>query len=72
MLFAKVVSKFKDCGVSFLDSPIIPAALAYLGLNPDSKKTKDLKKAEQVIAKVALTFAPLIHHNTWQKKRFGR
>ena len=55
MLFdPKVVSKFKDCGVSFLDSPtdVIPAALAYLGLNPDSKKTKDLKKAEQVIAKV--------------------
>ena len=54
MLFdPKVVSKFKDCGVSFLDSPtdVIPAALAYLGLNPDSKKNKRFKKSRAGFSK---------------------
>jgi len=42
-----VLAKFKDCGVMMLDSPteIMPAALRYLGLNPDSKKVEDLRKA---------------------------
>src|SRR4051812_29062807 len=32
----EVLTKFQDCGVSFLDSPedVIPLALAYLGKNP--------------------------------------
>ena len=42
-----VVSKFADCGVHILDSPddILPAALHYLGLNPDSKEPAELQKA---------------------------
>ncbi|MGE0659077.1 MAG: polyamine ABC transporter substrate-binding protein [Reyranellaceae bacterium] len=42
-----VVSKFKDCGVMVLDSPtdMIPAALKYLKLDPDSKDPADLEKA---------------------------
>jgi putrescine transport system substrate-binding protein len=46
-----IVSRFVDCGVMILDSPtdVFPAALKYLGLNPDSKKPEDLNKAAEVI-----------------------
>ena len=46
-----VVSKFKDCGVMVLDSAtdVLPGALKYLGLDPDSKKTEDLAKAADVV-----------------------
>lgn len=47
----QIVSKFKDCGVMMLDNPaeIVPAALLYLGLDPDSKSHADLDKAADVI-----------------------
>jgi putrescine transport system substrate-binding protein len=46
-----VVSKFRDCGVMLLDSAtdVLPSALKYLGLDPDSKKTEDLAKAADVV-----------------------
>ncbi len=49
-----VVSKFKDCGVMLLDSAtdMLPAALKYLGLDPDSKKPEDLAKAADVVKAV--------------------
>ena len=49
-----VVSKFKDCGVMMLDSAtdVLPAALNYLGLDPDSKKPEDLAKAADVVKAV--------------------
>jgi putrescine transport system substrate-binding protein len=49
-----VVAKFRDCGVMLLDSPtdVLPAALLYLGLDPDSKKPEDLEKAAEVVRKV--------------------
>jgi len=49
-----VVSKFKDCGVMMLDSAtdVLPAALRYLGLDPDSKKTEDLARAADVVKAV--------------------
>jgi putrescine transport system substrate-binding protein len=49
-----VVSKFKDCGVMLLDSAtdVLPAALKYLGLDPDSKKPEDLAKAAEVVKAV--------------------
>jgi putrescine transport system substrate-binding protein len=49
-----VVSKFADCGVMMLDSAtdVFPAALKYLGLDPDSKKTDDLTKAADVVKAV--------------------
>jgi len=42
-----VLAKFKECGVVMLDSPteILPAALRYLGLDPDSKRPDDLRQA---------------------------
>lgn len=50
----KIISKFKDCGIHVLDAPteLIPAALNYLGLNPDSHKPADIKKAEELLAKI--------------------
>ena len=55
MLFdPAVVSKFKDCGVSFFDSPadVMPMALSYLGLDPNSQNPADYAKAEAMLAKV--------------------
>src|SRR6476646_6331206 len=48
------LAKFKDCGVHMLDSAddIFPAALNYLGLDPNSTKQADLEKAADVVAKV--------------------
>jgi putrescine transport system substrate-binding protein len=50
-----VISKFKDCGVDLLDSPddIFPAALAYLGLDPNSKSEDDLNKAAALVSAIA-------------------
>jgi putrescine transport system substrate-binding protein len=48
------LAKFKDCGVHMLDSAddILPAALNWLGLDPNSTKKEDLEKAAQVVEKV--------------------
>jgi len=48
------LARFKDCGVHMLDSPddILPAALHYLGLNPNSTDAKDLEKAAELLAKI--------------------
>jgi putrescine transport system substrate-binding protein len=50
----ETMAKLKDCGVHFLDSPtdIVPAALQYLGLDPDSHKKDDLDKAEELLMKI--------------------
>ena len=49
-----VISKFADCGVHFLDTPaeLIPAALNYLGLDPDSRSPADIDKAAEVLKSV--------------------
>jgi putrescine transport system substrate-binding protein len=49
-----VISRFADCGVQLLDSPddMIPAALNYLGLNPDSKKPDELQKAGDLLKSI--------------------
>ncbi len=52
MLFdPSVVSRFADCGVTFLDSPedVIQLALAYLHRDPNSQSLEDLKAAEQTV-----------------------
>src|SRR5579872_849022 len=48
------LAKFKDCGVHMLDSAddIFPAALGYLGLDPNSTKQADLEKAADLVGKV--------------------
>jgi putrescine transport system substrate-binding protein len=48
------LSKFKECGIHMLDSAddILPAALGYLGIDPNSTKQADLEKAADLVAKV--------------------
>ena len=48
------LAKFKDCGVHMLDSAddIMPAALHYLGLDPNSNDPKELEKAADLLAKI--------------------
>jgi putrescine transport system substrate-binding protein len=52
MLFKpEVVSRFADCGVSFLDSPddVLQLALTYLKRDPNSRRVDDLHAAESLI-----------------------
>lgn len=46
-----ILSKFADCGVFMLNAPeeMIPAALNYLGEDPDSHDPKIIAKAEEVL-----------------------
>ena len=48
------LARFKDCGVHMLDSAddIFPAALSYLGLDPNSTRQADLEKAADLVSKV--------------------
>lgn len=48
------IAKFKGCGVMMLDSSddILPAALRYLGLDPNTKDVAELEKAADLVAKV--------------------
>ena len=48
------LARFKECGVHMLDSPddIFPAALSYLGLDPNSTKQADLDRAADLVSKI--------------------
>jgi putrescine transport system substrate-binding protein len=48
------ISKFKNCGVHLLDSSddIMPAALHYLRLDPNSSDPADLDKATQLLLRI--------------------
>ncbi|TBY05854.1 polyamine ABC transporter substrate-binding protein [Rhizobium laguerreae] len=50
----KVAEKFKDCGIYVLDTPkdVISTAFRYLGLDPNSTKADDFKKAEELLTAV--------------------
>ena len=50
----EMLAKFKGCGVYMLDSAddIMPAALHYLGLDPNSTKLKDLDRATDLLLKI--------------------
>lgn len=50
----EIAAKFKDCGIMMLDAPddIIPAALNYLGLDPNSSKPEDIEKAGALMTSV--------------------
>jgi putrescine transport system substrate-binding protein len=47
----ETIARFKDCGIHVLDSAddIIPTALHYLGLDPNTKDTADLQKAADLL-----------------------
>jgi putrescine transport system substrate-binding protein len=46
-----VVARFKDCGVTMLDSPteVVGTVLIYLGKDANSESPQDLQQAEQVL-----------------------
>jgi putrescine transport system substrate-binding protein len=48
------IRKFKDCGVHFLDASddMMPAALHYLGLDPNTSDPGDLQKAADLLMQV--------------------
>jgi putrescine transport system substrate-binding protein len=48
------LARFKDCGIHMLDSAddILPAALNYLGLDPNSTKQADLEKAADIASRI--------------------
>ena len=52
------IAKLADCGVYMLDTAeeIVPAALNYLGLDPDSNSPDDIAKAEELL----LTIRPSV------------
>lgn len=49
------MEKLQSCGVHFLDAPaeVIPAALAYIGENPDAQDAETIEKAEPVLTAIA-------------------
>ncbi len=54
ILKPEIVAKFKDCGVTMLDSPaeVVPTSLRYLGLPTGSQNAADLAKAEALMMTV--------------------
>lgn len=50
----EVSAKLADCGIGILDSPaeVVSVALNYLGLDPNSEKKSDLKKAQNLLSSV--------------------
>jgi putrescine transport system substrate-binding protein len=50
----EMIAKLADCGVYMLDAPaeMIPAALNYLGLDPNSTSPDDLGKAEALLLSI--------------------
>jgi len=48
------LARFQDCGIHMLDSAddILPAALSYLGIDPNSTKQPDLEKAADLVIKI--------------------
>jgi putrescine transport system substrate-binding protein len=50
----KVIAKIADCGVTMLDAPgdIFPSAMRFLGIDPNSTKQEDMKKAADLVKSV--------------------
>ena len=48
------LAKLKDCGVYLLDlsDDILPAALHYLGLDPNATNEADLQKSAEVVSRI--------------------
>jgi putrescine transport system substrate-binding protein len=51
----EVVSKLSECGVYMLDAPteIVPAALKYIGEDPDAQDVETISKVEPVLTAIA-------------------
>jgi putrescine transport system substrate-binding protein len=50
----EIIAQFEDCGVHMLDAPaeMIPAALNYLGHDPDSKDTAQIQEAAALLESI--------------------
>ncbi len=50
----ELIAKFKDCGVHLLDAPteLFPAALNYLGFDPNSVDSAELEKAAELLKSI--------------------
>lgn len=61
------IAKLKQCGVALLDSPseILPLALAYLGLDPNSGKPADYQKAQDLLLKIRPHVTYFHSSSTW-------
>jgi len=61
-----IAAKFKDCGISFLDSPadIVPLVLIYLGKDPNSESAEDLKMVENLLLSVR-PYVRMIHSSSY-------
>ena len=48
------LKRFADCGVYMLDSPedVLTSMMRYLGINPDSKKPEEIRKAAEAVMRV--------------------
>ena len=48
------IRRFNECGVYMLDSPedVFSSALKHLGMNPDSKRPDDIRRAAEAVARV--------------------
>src|SRR5437763_13156273 len=48
------LAQFKDCGIHMLDSAddIFPAALSYLGLDPNSTRQAELEQSAELVLKI--------------------
>ena len=66
ILDPKVLFKLKGCGVTLLDAPeeVFPAALAFIGRNPNSTTAEDLQAATDVLT-VARTNYRYIHSSAY-------
>ncbi len=49
-----VIAKFADCGIHMLDAPaeMIPAALNYLGRDPDGRSAEEIEAAEKLLTSI--------------------
>lgn len=50
----EVAARFQDCGITWIDAPaeILPLALGYLGLDPNSDRPADLDRAQHLVRAV--------------------
>jgi putrescine transport system substrate-binding protein len=54
MFDPEILAKFKDCGITMLDTPVdvFPEVLKSLGFDPNSQKPEDLQKAADLLEKL--------------------
>src|SRR6202166_2556743 len=60
------LAKFKECSIHMLNSPddIFPAALGYLGLDPNSPKQADLEKSADLVTRIT-PYVPKFHSSEY-------